>query len=59
MFKVFFIVLLDISQVLIVDIFSYEWVCGANDHIELFRQTSKLGKVINLSYPRGGNQVRF
>jgi hypothetical protein len=35
---------------------SYEWVCGANEHIEMFRQMVKLGKVINLSYPKGGNQ---
>lgn len=36
---------------------SYDWVCGSNEHIELFRQVSKVGRVINLSYPKGGNKV--
>ncbi|KAI6235773.1 Patched domain-containing protein 3 [Aphelenchoides besseyi] len=35
---------------------SYDWVCGANEHIEMFRQMSKVGKVIDLRYPKGGNK---
>lgn len=36
---------------------SYDWVCGNNEHIELFRQVSKVGRVISLSYPKGGSKV--
>uniref|UniRef100_A0AC34GPD2 SSD domain-containing protein n=1 Tax=Panagrolaimus sp. ES5 TaxID=591445 RepID=A0AC34GPD2_9BILA len=35
---------------------NYEWNCGANEHIRMFKEMSKLGKVIDLKFPRGGNQ---
>ncbi|GMT06619.1 hypothetical protein PENTCL1PPCAC_28793 [Pristionchus entomophagus] len=35
---------------------SYDWECMANEHIEMLRQRHKVGRVIDLSYPRGGNQ---
>ncbi|CAD5221450.1 unnamed protein product [Bursaphelenchus xylophilus] len=35
---------------------SYDWTCGANEHIEMFRQMSKVGRVIDLKYPKGGNK---
>ncbi|KAI1725673.1 patched family domain-containing protein [Ditylenchus destructor] len=35
---------------------SYDWVCGANEHIEMLRQMAQLGKVIDLTYPKGGNK---
>lgn len=38
---------------------SYDWVCSANEHIEMFRQMSKVGKVIDLKYPKGGNKVNI
>lgn len=36
---------------------SYDWVCGANEHIRMFREMSKVGRVIDLSFPKGGNKV--
>ncbi|CAI5454855.1 unnamed protein product [Caenorhabditis angaria] len=35
---------------------SYDWVCGANEHIEMLIQRHKVGKLVDLSYPRGGNK---
>uniref|UniRef100_A0A915ETV7 SSD domain-containing protein n=1 Tax=Ditylenchus dipsaci TaxID=166011 RepID=A0A915ETV7_9BILA len=35
---------------------SYDWVCGANEHIQMFRQMTQVGKVIDLTYPKGGNK---
>ena len=35
---------------------NYEWTCGANEHIRMFKEMSKLGKVIDLKFPRGGNK---
>lgn len=35
---------------------SYEWVCGANEHIRMFKEMSKLGRVIDLNFPKGGNK---
>ncbi|KAI1732170.1 patched family domain-containing protein [Ditylenchus destructor] len=35
---------------------SYDWVCGANEHIEMLRQMAQLGRVIDLTYPKGGNK---
>uniref|UniRef100_A0A7E4WBE9 SSD domain-containing protein n=1 Tax=Panagrellus redivivus TaxID=6233 RepID=A0A7E4WBE9_PANRE len=34
----------------------YEWNCGANEHIRMFKEMSRLGRVIDLSFPRGGNK---
>ncbi|VDM54575.1 unnamed protein product [Angiostrongylus costaricensis] len=35
---------------------SYDWVCGGNEHIDMFLQRNKVGQFIDLSYPRGGNK---
>ncbi|KAH7732203.1 patched family protein [Aphelenchoides avenae] len=35
---------------------SYDWVCGANEHIRMFREMTKVGRVIDLSFPKGGNK---
>jgi hypothetical protein len=35
---------------------NYDWVCGANEHIEMFEQRVKIGKYIDLAYPKGGMQ---
>ncbi|MFH4973871.1 hypothetical protein AB6A40_000580 [Gnathostoma spinigerum] len=35
---------------------SYDWVCGGNEHILMFKERFRVGKFINLSFPRGGNQ---
>uniref|UniRef100_A0A1I7Z7R4 SSD domain-containing protein n=1 Tax=Steinernema glaseri TaxID=37863 RepID=A0A1I7Z7R4_9BILA len=35
---------------------NYDWVCGGNEHIAMFQQMSKVGRVIDLTYPKGGNQ---
>ncbi|TMS36311.1 hypothetical protein L596_003505 [Steinernema carpocapsae] len=35
---------------------NYDWICGANEHIMMFQQMSKVGRVIDLTYPKGGNQ---
>lgn len=37
---------------------SYDWVCGANAHVQMFQQMRQVGKVIDLTYPKGGNKVR-
>lgn len=37
---------------------SYDWVCGANEHIRMFREMTRLGRVIDLTFPKGGNKVR-
>uniref|UniRef100_A0A0N5B256 SSD domain-containing protein n=1 Tax=Strongyloides papillosus TaxID=174720 RepID=A0A0N5B256_STREA len=34
---------------------NYEWKCGGNEHIMMFKEMSKLGRVIDLKYPKGGN----
>lgn len=36
---------------------SYDWVCGANEHIRMFREMTQVGKVIDLTFPKGGNKV--
>ena len=35
---------------------SFDWVCGANEHIRMFKEMSKLGRVIDLNFPKGGNK---
>ncbi|KAL3071877.1 hypothetical protein niasHT_031068 [Heterodera trifolii] len=35
---------------------SYDWVCGNNEHIEMFRQMTQVGRLIDLRYPKGGNK---
>ncbi|CAJ0582992.1 unnamed protein product, partial [Mesorhabditis spiculigera] len=35
---------------------SYDWECLANEHIEMFLQRSRVDKVIDLSFPRGGTK---
>uniref|UniRef100_A0A1I8B712 SSD domain-containing protein n=1 Tax=Meloidogyne hapla TaxID=6305 RepID=A0A1I8B712_MELHA len=34
----------------------YDWKCSANEHIEMFRQMTQVGRVIELTYPKGGNK---
>uniref|UniRef100_A0A0N4ZCR7 SSD domain-containing protein n=1 Tax=Parastrongyloides trichosuri TaxID=131310 RepID=A0A0N4ZCR7_PARTI len=34
---------------------NYDWKCGGNEHIVMFKEMSKVGRVINLKYPKGGN----
>ncbi|CEF70744.1 Sterol-sensing domain and Patched family-containing protein [Strongyloides ratti] len=34
---------------------NYDWKCGGNEHILMFKEMSKLGRVIDLKYPKGGN----
>uniref|UniRef100_A0A914H0X9 SSD domain-containing protein n=1 Tax=Globodera rostochiensis TaxID=31243 RepID=A0A914H0X9_GLORO len=35
---------------------SYDWTCGSNEHIEMFRRMAQVGRVIDLRYPKGGNK---
>ncbi|KJH47116.1 patched family protein [Dictyocaulus viviparus] len=35
---------------------SYNWICGGNEHIDMLLQRNKVGQLIDLSYPRGGNK---
>uniref|UniRef100_A0AC35U7U8 G_PROTEIN_RECEP_F1_2 domain-containing protein n=1 Tax=Rhabditophanes sp. KR3021 TaxID=114890 RepID=A0AC35U7U8_9BILA len=34
---------------------NYDWKCGGNEHILMFKEMAQVGRVINLQYPKGGN----
>lgn len=36
---------------------SYEWVCGANEHISMLQERLKIGNFLELTYPRTGSKV--
>ncbi|VDM91874.1 unnamed protein product [Litomosoides sigmodontis] len=38
---------------------SYEWVCGANEHIAMLQKQLKFGNFMELTYPRAGSKVKF
>ncbi|CAJ0933790.1 unnamed protein product, partial [Mesorhabditis belari] len=35
---------------------SYDWICGANEHIEMLIERKKVHQVIDLTFPRGGTK---
>uniref|UniRef100_A0A1I7VZ19 Patched family protein n=1 Tax=Loa loa TaxID=7209 RepID=A0A1I7VZ19_LOALO len=35
---------------------SYEWVCGANEHISMLQERLKVGNFVELTYPRAGSK---
>uniref|UniRef100_A0A914XTT4 SSD domain-containing protein n=1 Tax=Plectus sambesii TaxID=2011161 RepID=A0A914XTT4_9BILA len=35
---------------------SYEWECPGNEHIKMFADREKVGKYVDLSFPKGGKQ---
>uniref|UniRef100_A0A0R3RTW7 SSD domain-containing protein n=1 Tax=Elaeophora elaphi TaxID=1147741 RepID=A0A0R3RTW7_9BILA len=35
---------------------SYEWVCGANEHISMLQERLKVGNFMELTYPRAGSK---
>lgn len=36
---------------------NYNWICGGNEHISMFKEMKKVGRVIDLTFPKGGNKV--
>uniref|UniRef100_A0A915PRL7 SSD domain-containing protein n=1 Tax=Setaria digitata TaxID=48799 RepID=A0A915PRL7_9BILA len=35
---------------------SYDWVCGANEHISMLQERLKVGNFVELTYPRAGSK---
>uniref|UniRef100_A0AAF5RTD2 SSD domain-containing protein n=1 Tax=Wuchereria bancrofti TaxID=6293 RepID=A0AAF5RTD2_WUCBA len=35
---------------------SYEWICGANEHISMLQERMKVGNFVELTYPRAGSK---